>query len=119
MGERRVRNAKVVGSIPSTSTRFRRASPAAVGEALRLFRAHRDEIALVFTDIGLPVMDGWQVSEAVRREVPGMPLLIASGAFRSGDRQRGIADPVAYLSKPYVPSKVIKQIRTLAPRKEG
>ena len=85
------------------------------GEALRLFRAHRDEIALVFTDIGLPVLDGWQVAETVRREVPGMPLLIASGAFRSGDRQRGFADPVAYLSKPYVPTKVIKQIRALVP----
>jgi PAS domain S-box-containing protein len=85
------------------------------GEALRLFRAHRDEIALVFTDIGLPVLDGWQVAETVRREVPGMPLLIASGAFRSGDRQRGLADPVAYLSKPYVPTKVIKQIRGLVP----
>ncbi len=85
-------------------------------EALRLFRAHRDEIALVFTDIGLPVLDGWQVAEAIRSEVPGMPLLIASGAFRPGDRQRGIADPVAYLSKPYVPTKVISQIRSLAPR---
>lgn len=85
------------------------------GEAIRLFRAHRDEIALVFTDIGLPVLDGWQVAETVRREVPGMPLLIASGAFRSGDRQRGIADPIAYLSKPYVPSKVIKLIRSLVP----
>jgi CheY-like chemotaxis protein len=68
---------------------------------------------LVFTDIGLPVMDGWQVADTVRREVPAMPLLIASGAFRSGDRQRGIAEPVAYLSKPYVPTKVIKQIRSL------
>jgi CheY-like chemotaxis protein len=86
------------------------------GEAIRLFRAHRDEIALVFTDIGLPVLDGWQVAETVRREIPGMPLLIASGAFRAGDRQRGFADPVAYLSKPYVPTKVIKQIRALIPR---
>ncbi|HEU5081144.1 MAG TPA: PAS domain S-box protein [Opitutaceae bacterium] len=85
------------------------------GEAVRLFRAHRDEIALVFTDIGLPVLDGWQVAETIRREIPGMPLLIASGAFRSGDRQRGFADPVAYLSKPYVPTKVIKQIRGLVP----
>ncbi|PTY05081.1 hypothetical protein DB347_16505 [Opitutaceae bacterium EW11] len=84
-------------------------------EALRLFRAHREEIALVFTDIGLPVMDGWQVAEAIRREVPGMPLLVASGAFRPGDRQRGLADPVAYLSKPYVPTKVINQIRALIP----
>jgi hypothetical protein len=42
-------------------------------------------------------------------------LLIASGAFRSGDRHRGLAEPVAYLPKPYVPSKVLKQIRALVP----
>jgi PAS domain S-box-containing protein len=84
-------------------------------EAIRLFRAHRDEIALLFTDIGLPSLDGWQVAETVRAEAPGLPLLIASGAFRSGDRHRGLAEPVAYLPKPYVPSKVLKQIRALIP----
>ncbi|ATC64086.1 hypothetical protein CMV30_09040 [Nibricoccus aquaticus] len=84
-------------------------------EAVRLFRAHRDEIALLFTDIGLPSLDGWQVAEALRAESPGLPLLIASGAFRSGDRHRGLAEPVAYLPKPYVPSKVLKQIRALIP----
>ncbi len=85
------------------------------GEAIRLFRAHRDEIAIVFTDIGLPVLDGWQVAETIRAEMPGMPLLIASGAFRAGDRHRGLAEPVAYLAKPYVPTKVLRQIRALLP----
>ncbi|MGC4072496.1 MAG: PAS domain S-box protein [Nibricoccus sp.] len=84
-------------------------------EAVRLFRAHREEIALLFTDIGLPSLDGWQVAETLRAESPGLPLLIASGAFRSGDRHRGLAEPVAYLPKPYVPSKVLKQIRALIP----
>jgi len=82
-------------------------------EALRLFRAHREEIALVFTDIGLPLVDGWQVADTVRKESPNMPLLIASGAFRNGDRQRGYAEPVAYLSKPYILTRVMKQIRSL------
>jgi DNA-binding response OmpR family regulator len=84
-------------------------------EALRLFRAHRDEIALVFTDIGVPMIDGWQVAETVRKESPQLPLLIASGAFRRGDRSRGFTEPVAYLSKPYVPSKVLSMIRSLVP----
>ena len=92
-------------------------------EALRLFRAHRDEIALVFTDIGLPLLDGWQVADAVRKEMPAMPLLIASGAFHHGDRQRGYAEPVAYLAKPYILTRVMQQVRSLvaspaAPPKE-
>jgi PAS domain S-box-containing protein len=84
-------------------------------EALRLFNAHREEIALVFTDIGLPGIDGWEIATGIRSEMPGMPLLFASGAFRRGDRKRGFAQPVAYLSKPYVPSKVLKVIRGLVP----
>ncbi|MFT3783357.1 MAG: PAS domain S-box protein [Nibricoccus sp.] len=87
-------------------------------EALRLFRAHRDEIALVFTDIVMPSMDGWQLANSIRQEAPAMPLLFASGAFRRGDRKRGYAEPVAYLSKPYVPSKALKLIRTLVPISE-
>jgi hypothetical protein len=42
-----------------------------------------------------------------------MPLLFASGAFLRGDRQRGYAEPVAYLSKPYILPKVLKQIRAM------
>ncbi|MFT3868640.1 MAG: PAS domain S-box protein [Nibricoccus sp.] len=82
-------------------------------EALRLFRVHREEIALVFTDIIMPLVDGWQVAETVRQEEPKMPLLIASGAFRRGDRSRTIVGPVTYLSKPYVPSNVLKLIENL------
>ncbi|MDX2186036.1 MAG: PAS domain S-box protein [Opitutaceae bacterium] len=82
-------------------------------EALRLFAAHKDEIALVFSDIGLPGIDGWQVVAHIRSERPDIPLLLTSGAFGNNERKKEIAAPVAYLPKPYVHTKALGEIKHL------
>jgi len=85
-------------------------------EALRLFANHRDEIGLLFTDIGLPGIDGWQVAQRIRMEVPTLPLLMVSGAFKPGDRaQSDLSPPAICLPKPFPPSEVLSRIRTLLP----
>ena len=85
-------------------------------EALRLFAAHRDEIGLLFTDIGLPGIDGWQVAQRIRAEVPTLPLLLVSGAFKPGDRaQSDLAPPAICLPKPFPPSDVLAKVRALLP----
>lgn len=85
-------------------------------EALRLFAAHRDEIGLLFTDIGLPGIDGWQVAQRIRAEIPTLPLLLVSGAFKPGDRaQSELAPPAICLPKPFPPSDVLAKVRALLP----
>ena len=85
-------------------------------EALRLFAEHRDEIGLLFTDIGLPGIDGWQVAQRIREEIPTLPLLFVSGAFKPGDRaQSELAEPAICLPKPFPPSEVITRVRALLP----
>ncbi len=85
-------------------------------EALRLFAKHRDEIGLLFTDIGLPGIDGWEVARRIRAEIPTLPLLLVSGAFKPGDRtQTELAEPAVCLSKPFPPSEVIARVRALLP----
>ncbi|WP_404424014.1 PAS domain S-box protein [Nibricoccus sp. IMCC34717] len=86
-------------------------------EALRLFQQHKDELSLVFSDIGLPSLDGWQLAAAIRAEKPHLPLLLTSGAFGATERKREIAGPVTYLAKPYVHTKALAEIRTLLARK--
>ncbi len=89
-------------------------------EALRLFAEHRDEIGLLFTDIGLPGIDGWQVARRIREEIPTLPLLLVSGAFKPGDRsQSDLAEPALCLPKPFPPSEVISRVRALLPTTEG
>ncbi|MBP7140565.1 MAG: PAS domain S-box protein [Opitutaceae bacterium] len=85
-------------------------------EALRLFSEHHHEIGLLFSDIGLPGMNGWQLAQRIREEHPGIPVILASGAFKPGDRSLADLDePVVCLPKPFPPSEIVSRIRTLLP----
>jgi len=47
--------------------------------AVEVFRQHQAEINLVLLDLILPGMDGWQVLAAMRKLVPGIPVILSSG----------------------------------------
>jgi len=66
-------------------------------DALELLSSGRS-FDLVFTDVMLPGdIDGLQLAEAVRRDYPGLPVLLTSGYARALTRQHGF--PI--LRKPY------------------
>lgn len=75
---------------------------AADGEqALERIRAQRPDVALV--DIGLPVLDGYQLAECVAKEFPeaGIRLIALTGYGQEGDRRRTTeAGFAAHLVKP-------------------
>jgi signal transduction histidine kinase len=83
-----------------------------VEEALRVFAAHRDEIDLVFSDVGLPKTDGISLGEKLREEKPGLPIVIASGyptkEFKERLNQLGIQ---AFLAKPYNTQDILQTVR--------
>jgi PAS domain S-box-containing protein len=57
---------------------------AAALEALPSFRP-----AMVLLDLGMPVMDGWEVARRIRERAPGVPLLVAlTGWGQPDDRRR-------------------------------
>ena len=57
-----------------------RTLPAADGaQAVELFRHHRDEVAAVLTDMGMPVMDGPATVRALAEIEPGVRILCTSG----------------------------------------
>jgi CheY-like chemotaxis protein len=47
-------------------------------EALALVRSLGAKIAVVVSDIAMPVMDGCELANAVRAEFPGVPILLMS-----------------------------------------
>ncbi|MHB9096819.1 MAG: PAS domain S-box protein [Syntrophales bacterium] len=71
-------------------------------DALELFRQRRDEIRLVLCDLTMPRMNGWETLTALRKLVPGIPVILASGYDKAhvmaGDHTEW---PQAFLSKPY------------------
>ena len=66
-------------------------------------------IDLLFTDIRLPGMDGWQLAENIRGHHAQVPIIYASGY---ADR----VDPLPhskFLQKPYMPSQVLQAAANL------
>ena len=71
-------------------------------DALKVFRQRQDEIRLVLCDLTMPRMNGWETLTALRKLVPGIPVILASGYDKaqvmSGDHAEW---PQVFLSKPY------------------
>ncbi len=63
-----------------------------------------DRLDLLFTDIRLPGMDGWQLAQQIRVRYAQVPVIYASGyAERVTPLPRS-----KFLQKPYMPSQVFK-----------
>jgi len=60
-------------------------------QALRFLRDHQQDIALMMTDVGLPVMDGRELAKQARVERPQLPVLFASGYAESIDVPEGMS----------------------------
>ena len=81
--------------------------------ALRIARAFGvDKISLLVTDVVMPGMNGKQLVEELRREVPGLAALCISGYPREEMGHRGVLDPgIAFLSKPFNDVELVTKVR--------
>jgi CheY-like chemotaxis protein len=81
-------------------------------QALNLFKKHQGEIHLVFSDIGLPKVDGIALCEKLRKLKPGISLVLASGypmkEFKTRINKLGAQ---AFLSKPYNTHDILQTVR--------
>jgi CheY-like chemotaxis protein len=85
--------------------------------ALATARTFEPEVALL--DIGLPVMDGYELARHLRTALPSAPLLIAiTGYGQQHDHQRsldaGFAD---HLVKPVDPARLVDTLSRMQPQK--
>ncbi|HVX16012.1 MAG TPA: response regulator [Pirellulales bacterium] len=72
---------------------------------------------IVFLDIGLPDMDGWELAKRLRRDLaPTDPVLIAITAYRSEeDRMRSLEAGIDYhLNKPAFRQELMRLLLQLA-----
>lgn len=61
----------------------------------------KDQVDLVILDVGLPLMDGWQVLERLR-ELSDVPIMMLTAHDREGDKVRGLtAGADDYVTKPF------------------
>ena len=82
-------------------------------EASALWRAHRTEIRLLFTDMAMPgTMNGLALSQQLRRDQPHLKVIIASG-YNTETSQALDTDGVAtvYLAKPFTHDALMSVVR--------
>ena len=83
-------------------------------EAVEVFTAHKDEIGVVLSDIGLPRLGGWDAFLKMKEIDPRVRGILASGYFQPNvqeDIVRSGADD--FIQKPYNSPALVAMIRDL------
>ena len=71
----------------------------------------RGDISLVFTDLVMPgTMSGHDLAHRIRREKPGVKVLMTSGFSDSVLSDAGSGDPIAILRKPYRQADLVQAL---------
>ncbi|MDD5261230.1 MAG: response regulator [Methylacidiphilales bacterium] len=88
-------------------------------EAIRFFKGKRNKIDLVFTDIGLPKLDGLTLCSVLKGIKPDLKTLVASGYPETGFRKR--MDEIGidgFIAKPYQTNEMLNSVATILRRKK-
>jgi CheY-like chemotaxis protein len=85
--------------------------------AIALYAKHASEIAVVLTDMMMPVMDGATTIQVLQRINPAVKIIAASGLESVGKVPKGRgAEPKDFLAKPYTAEALLKLIREVLDR---
>jgi PAS domain S-box-containing protein len=84
--------------------------------ALRILEEH-PEVALLFTDVGLPGMNGRRLAEEARNRLPDLRVLYTTGYARNAIVHHGLLDAdVELLPKPFTVETLGRKIRQVLRR---
>ncbi|CAM2888622.1 PAS domain S-box protein [Rariglobus hedericola] len=91
---------------------YRVISAADGAEAVALYSVQRERIAVVLTDMMMPVMDGAATIQALTRINPHIHIIAASGITANGDVAKAAGSGVRhFLPKPYTAGTLLKVLR--------
>ena len=80
-------------------------------EALAMLEA-QPGVALLFTDVVMPEMDGRRLADATRARWPDLPVLFTTGYTRNAVVHNGMLDAgVALLQKPFTIAQLARKVR--------
>ncbi|MGH7784603.1 MAG: response regulator, partial [Candidatus Binatia bacterium] len=86
-------------------------------EAVETFLKHKDEIAAVVLDVGLPKMNGWDAFQKMKTVDPTVKPILASGYISPEiESAMGKGELSAVLMKPYDLKDIMEAIRAVAGR---
>ena len=83
-------------------------------EAVAVYAENKKDIALVLTDMMMPIMDGAGVIRVLMRINPEIKIVAASGLNANGGITKGLGASVKhFLTKPYTAGTLLKTIREI------
>jgi PAS domain S-box-containing protein len=83
-------------------------------EGVAIYAANQNAIAVVITDITMPVMDGVAMIHALRRINPEVKVIAASGLNSNGSANRvAIPGVKHFLTKPYTAETLLRVLRSI------
>jgi CheY-like chemotaxis protein len=81
------------------------------GSAAALLDTEFVGIDCVITDIGMPVMDGFELLEHAKKARPDLPVFLVTGRHENADRQRANAEKISGLfRKPFDGPSLLKAL---------
>ncbi|MGB9069052.1 MAG: PAS domain S-box protein [Candidatus Acidiferrales bacterium] len=81
-------------------------------DALAIYVQHKDEIAVVLTDMMMPVMDGAATIQALTRINPKVKIIAASGLNANGGAAKASGGGIKhFLTKPYTAETLLTALR--------
>jgi CheY-like chemotaxis protein len=83
-------------------------------EALELYQKNATDITLVFTDMGMPIMDGYELFYELKKLNPELPIIVSSGYGDAEVSSRIDINSIAGLiSKPYGPDQLREVLKSV------
>jgi two-component system, cell cycle sensor histidine kinase and response regulator CckA len=81
-------------------------------DAIRVAEKHRGHIHLLLSDVVMPIMGGWKLTEHMLRMYPDMKMLYMSGYTDEFMAHHGVLDSgVALLQKPFTKESLMSKVR--------
>jgi len=103
---------KIAGEI-LTRNGYEVVAAASAEEGLELYREHKGDFRVVFSDVMLPGEGGITLVGRLLEEDPGLAVLLASGYSDAEDEEVIATKGYAFLNKPYSPGDVLKTFSRL------
>jgi two-component system, cell cycle sensor histidine kinase and response regulator CckA len=86
-------------------------------DAIEKFAGNRDKVKLLILDVIMPRMNGKEAYDEIRRMRPGIRAIFTSGYSADIIHEKGlISGGYDYLSKPLLPSELLKKVREVLDR---
>jgi CheY-like chemotaxis protein len=87
-------------------------------EAIEVYKKHIQEIALVLTDLGLPLMTGIEEFKKLKEINPFVSVVFASGYFEPDIKTELLkAGAMGFLQKPYMSDEIFRILRKALDKK--